>query len=161
MRTHATGAGIAVLAIMASGWLLGLAAQHAVITATTYADVSPQLLLLGMALCTLGGVAARLLAPASRRIRDGMLAGVGTLLAILAGYATLIALHADLFAAHEGGGGETWFSLLLEAWFWIGVPLVASAGLGALGWLASDRLAGRGTGGTSAADGPAARSTPA
>ena len=45
-----------------------------------------------------------------------------------------------------GSSGETWFSLLLESWFWIGVPLVVSAGLGAAGWLIADRLAGRGTG---------------
>jgi hypothetical protein len=40
------------------------------------------------------------------------------------------------------GEGETWFSFLLEAWFWIGVPLAIGAGSGALGWLATDRLMG-------------------
>ena len=50
MRTTTTGAGVAVLAVLAAGWLLGLAAQRAIIVTTTYGDISPQLMLLGLAM---------------------------------------------------------------------------------------------------------------
>jgi hypothetical protein len=40
-------------------------------------------------------------------------------------------------------GGETWLSLLLEAPYWIGVPLLVVGGFGALGWLAARGIAPR------------------
>lgn len=148
MRTNTTGVGVAVLGVMVVGWLLGLAAHRSTIEATTYADISPQLLLLAMALCALGGAAIRLLAPRRQRIRTGAFAGVATAVTILAGYLGLVAFYWDrYFAAHQGESGETWCSFLLESWFWIGIPLVGSAALGAAGWLVADRLAGRGASG--------------
>jgi hypothetical protein len=157
MRTNTFGAGIAALAFLAVGWLLGLVAQRATIEATTYGDITPPLMLLGLGLCALAGLATRLLMLGAPRIRTGALAGVGMALITLAGYGALIVAYWDrYFAAHSNEDGETWLSLMLEAWFWIGVPLAVSAGLGALGWLAGDRLAGHGAGGRSTTGRPAA-----
>ncbi len=50
---------------------------------------------------------------------------------IVAGYFALVALTPN---PAWGDGGETWFSLLIEAPFWIGVPALTSGGLGAFGW---------------------------
>ena len=50
MRTNTFGAGIAALAFLAVGWLLGLVAQRATIEATTYGDITPPLMLLGLGL---------------------------------------------------------------------------------------------------------------
>jgi hypothetical protein len=50
--------------------------------------------------------------------------------------------YADRF--DTDAGGETWFSLLLESWFWIGVPLIVSAMLGTLGWLVAAAYLRRG-----------------
>jgi hypothetical protein len=54
------------------------------------------------------------------------------------GYLLLVLAYADRFVGQDGG--ETWFSLLLESWFWIGLPLLASAVLGAGGWLGAAAL---------------------
>lgn len=56
---------------------------------------------------------------------------------MLVGYVVLIALHFDRPAEESG---ETWFSLVLESWFWVGVPLLVSSGLGAAGWWLADRV---------------------
>ena len=60
------------------------------------------------------------------------------MVAIFLGELALMFLNRDRTA---GGGGETWFSFLLEAWFWIGVPLAISSALGAVGWYAADHVA--------------------
>lgn len=36
-------------------------------------------------------------------------------------------------------------SLLLKAWYWVGVPVVASATLGAVGWLVAGLFDGDGS----------------
>jgi hypothetical protein len=74
-------------------------------------------------------------------VRAGALAGVGVLATIIAGYLALVLAYID--APFDESGGETWFSFLLEAWFWIGIPLVVSAALGAIGWLGADVVARR------------------
>ncbi len=45
--------------------------------------------------------------------------------------------------AHMSESGETWFSLLLESWFWIGLPTLVSAALGATGWTMARQLGGQ------------------
>ena len=94
-----------------------------------------------MALCALAGITMRVVDPALRKVRAGALAGVGLLATIIAGYFALVLAYIE--RPFDESGGETWFSFLLEAWFWIGVPLVVSAALGAIGWLAADLVARR------------------
>jgi len=141
--TRAPAPRLIVPALLVAGWLAGLLGQRQIALDTGYLDVSPPLLLLGCLLFVLAGMSARMLLP-SRRRRTGALAGVGLLATILAGYAALIALYIERPALEEGG--ETWFSLLLESWFWLGVPVLVSAGLGAMGWWLAD-AAGRRSGG--------------
>jgi hypothetical protein len=140
MRIDSTAfaARILLLVLLVGGWLVGLVAQRAVVEATGYLDVSPALLLLGMGLCALGGALVRAMVVSRRRIRDGVLGGIATMATILAGYVVLTIAYWDRF--DSGEGGETWWSLLLESWFWVGVPLVVSGILGAVGWIVIDRL---------------------
>ena len=75
--------GVVALVCLAAGWLAGLIGQRAVVEATGYLDIGPALLLLGIALCTLGGAAARLLAGrAARTWRRGALGGTLVMVAI-------------------------------------------------------------------------------
>jgi hypothetical protein len=138
MRQHVFAVRLILVGGLAFGWLVGLLAQRSIVEGTGYLDVSPALLVLGMALCALAGAAARTGAPALRRARIGALAGIGMIGSIVAGYVVLAVAYAHGFSPESSG--ETWWTLLLEAWFWIGVPLAASAVLGSLGWLAADRL---------------------
>jgi hypothetical protein len=124
--------------VLAAGWLVGLVGQRQIAVDTGYLDVSPPLLLLGLLLFLFAGMSARVLLPNVRRRAAGALAGVAVLAAILVGYGALILLYIDPSRFSEGG--ETWFSLLLESWFWIGVPLLLSSGLGAVGWWLADRV---------------------
>jgi hypothetical protein len=126
---------VVLLGVLAAGWVAGLLGQRAIVEETDYLDISPPLLLLGTGLCILAGAAARLISRRSRGLRTGALAGVAMMVAMVAGYVGLALAYADRFDPEAGG--ETWFSLLLESWFWIGVPLIVSAMLGALGWLAA------------------------
>jgi hypothetical protein len=124
---------IVLLGGLAATWAIALVVQRAGVEQTGYLDVPPWLLLFGIAQCAAAGAAAWFLAPGHRRPRVGAVAGVAMLGAIIAGYALLVVAYADRF--NPEAGGETWFSLLLEAWFWIGVPIVVSAALGMGGWL--------------------------
>lgn len=132
---------ILVVGLLVVGWLLGLVLQRQVVLDTGYLDVSPFLMVLGMALCALAGVTMRVVDPAVRKVRAGALAGVGLLATIIAGYFALVLAY--IKQPFDESGGETWFSFLLEAWFWIGVPLVVSSALGAIGWLVADLVARR------------------
>jgi hypothetical protein len=132
--TQASAAKVVVPALLAAGWLAGLLGQRQVGVETGYLDVSPPLLLLGCGLFVLAGMATRILLPSVRRRVAGAAAGVAVLVAIVAGYAIL----AVLYVHHEDTSGETWFSLLLESWFWVGVPLLVSSALGAAGWWLAD-----------------------
>lgn len=129
-----------VLGALAAGWLVGLVGQRAIVEATNYLDVSPPLILLALALCLGAGGAVRLVAP-DRRPRVGAFGGIAMAGSILVGYVGLAIAYRDRF--EPGAGGETWFSLLLESWFWVGIPLVVSAGLGLLGWWLADLAARR------------------
>ena len=138
-RAHATR--LALLGLLAVGWLLGLAIQWAIAVRTGYLDIFPPQMLLGVLLCLGAGAAERVFERVRRTARRGALAGVAMLVSILAGYLVLAALYVDPGRAAESG--ETPISLLLEAPFWIGIPLVTSAASGLLGWHAADRLVGR------------------
>jgi hypothetical protein len=140
-NTRARELKLLLVGLLVGGWLLGLMLQRQVALDTGYLDVSPFLMVLGMALCALAGVVMRIVDPAVRKVRAGALAGVGVLATILAGYFALVLAYID--TPFDESGGETWFSFLLEAWFWIGIPLVVSAALGAIGWLGADLLGQR------------------
>ncbi len=129
-----------LVVLLACGWMLGLAAQVAVRLGTGFMDVAPPQMLLGLLLCGGSGALVRL-GDRPHGPRRGALAGLAMLVSIMLGYAALTALLWN--PAWSGSDGETTQSLLLEAPFWIGVPLVVGAAGGALGWYAADRLAGR------------------
>ena len=126
--------------VLAAGWLVGLLGQRQVAVDTGYLDVSPPLMLLGLLLFLFAGMSARVLLPHVRRRAAGALAGVAVLAAVLTGYLVLAVVYLD--PSRLTDGGETWCSLLLESWFWLGIPLLVSAGLGAVGWWLAD-AAGR------------------
>ena len=139
MRQHIVAIRIILVAGLAFGWLIGLLAQRSVVEQTNYLDISPSLMVLGLVLCALAGAAARIGAPGLHQLRIGALAGIGMVVSIVLGYAALAIAYADRFAQNPSDG-ETWWSLLLESWFWVGVPLVVSATLGTVGWVIADRL---------------------
>jgi len=138
MRSDLLGRGsrFLLLALLAAGWFVGLVSQRATVEATGYMDITPERMLLGSGLCVLAGVAAHVLAPGHRRVRFGALAGVGMMVAMVAGYWVLAFAYWDRIPA--GDSGETWYTVLLESWFWVGVPLLLSATLGAIGWLIAE-----------------------
>jgi hypothetical protein len=133
---------LALLGLLAVGWLLGLAIQWAIAVRTGYLDIFPPQMLLGVVLCLGAGAAERVLDPVRRNAKWGALAGIAMIVTIVVGYLVLVALLSEPSGAGEGG--ETWYTLLLEAPFWIGVPLVTGAACGALGWRVADRRTGSG-----------------
>jgi drug/metabolite transporter (DMT)-like permease len=127
-----------LLVLLCAGWLLGLGAQVWTRQQTGYMDVVPPQILLGVLLCLGAGAAARIADRTRRTWRRGSLAGMAMLGSIIGGYLLLtVVMWNPVWSEEEG---ETWFSFLLEAWFWVGVPLAVGAGFGALGWVAVDRL---------------------
>ena len=140
-RGDAHAGRIVLVGLLCAGWLLGLLTQWASMAQTGYADVYPPQMVLGILLFVGAGAAERVFERVRRTARRGALAGVAMLVSILAGYLVLVALYLDPGRAAESG--ETPISLLLEAPFWIGVPLVTSAASGLLGWHAADRVVGR------------------
>ncbi|HEX9092789.1 MAG TPA: hypothetical protein VF902_02285 [Coriobacteriia bacterium] len=139
MRSDSTAlaARIILITLIVAGWLVGLVGQRATVEETNYLDISPPLMLLGIGLCALAGALVRVVVT-RRRVRDGAVGGIAMMAAIVAGYLALMIAYWDRF--DTSGSGETWWTLLLESWFWVGVPLVVSAILGAFGWLAADAL---------------------
>lgn len=121
--------------VLIAGWLLGLVVQLAIALATGYTDVFPPQLLLSMALCFGAGFRARRLDPTIGG-RRGALAGAKMMGTIVAAYFTLAFL---VLGPDTDTGGETWFTLLMEAPFWIGIPLGTSSLAGYLGWRAAGR----------------------
>jgi hypothetical protein len=137
MRTVSVRTRLLVIGGLAAGWMVGLLAQRSIVEATGFFDISPGLLVFGCMLCFLAGGAAHILVPAQLRIRTGVVAGIAMAGSIIGGY-LLLAFAYDGFAGEQSG--ETWWTLLLEAWFWIGVPVVVSGTLGAAGFLAVQAL---------------------
>ena len=129
-----------LLGLLVAGWLLGLAGQVVTRQATGYMDVFPPQILLGVLLCVGAGAAARVLDPVRRTWKRGALAGIAMIASILVGY---FILTAGLWNSEWSGqeSGETWFTLLIEAPFWIGLPTLTGGGFGALGWYLADRRA--------------------
>lgn len=122
--------------LLIAGWVLGFVIQLAVALATGYTDVFPPQLLLGMALCFGAGYRARTLDPTIRG-RRGALAGAKMMGTIVVAYFTLALI---VLGPDADTGGETWFSLLVEAPFWVGVPLGSSSLAGYLGWRFARRM---------------------
>jgi hypothetical protein len=131
---------IALLGLLGAGWLLGLASQVMARVQTGYMDVWPPQILLGVLLCFGAGAAERIVDPVRRGMRRGAIAGMAIIAAIIVGYVLLTVLMWN--PIWSGQDGETWWSLLIEAPFWIGVPAAIGAGFGALGWYVADRIAG-------------------
>jgi hypothetical protein len=127
-----------LIALLVAGWLLGLAVQVAIRLATGYMDVFVGQMLLCLLLCFGAGAAAGLGAKEGWTTRRGALAGIGMIGSILAGYVALTAVTWNPLWS-ERGNGETWLSFLIEAPFWIGLPLLTGAAMGALGWIAIAR----------------------
>jgi drug/metabolite transporter (DMT)-like permease len=127
-----------LLALLGAGWLVGLGSQVSTRQQTGYMDVFPPQILLAVLLCLVAGAAARIADRTRRSWRRGSLAGMAMLGSIIGGYLLLtVVMWNPVWSEEEG---ETWFSFLLEAWFWVGVPLAVGAGFGAVGWVAVDRL---------------------
>lgn len=124
--------------LLIAGWLLGLVAQLSIAMATGYGDLFPPQILLGVALCFGAGYRARRINPQIRG-RRGALAGAKMMGSIVLAYFILAFVT---MGPDPDTGGETWLSLLLEAPFWIGLPLGSSSLAGYLGY----RAAGRHTG---------------
>jgi hypothetical protein len=142
MRTLRFGRGALVLiGLLAAGWLVGLVSQVMTRVNTGYMDVWPPQILLGILLIFGAGAVARMVDPVRRTWRRGSLAGIGMIAVIVAGYALLTVLLWNPMWS-EADNGETWFSMLIEAPFWIGVPLLTGAVFGALGWRVADRVSG-------------------
>lgn len=133
-----TRIGAFTLGVLVLAWLTGGIVHARSMIATGWGDISPSLAYLGLGLVLWAGVTAWALVPGHGRKRTGAYAGMLTFAVTVAGQFLLVLLFMD--PANLGSGDETWFSFLLESWFWIGVPLVVSATLGALGWLAADGL---------------------
>jgi hypothetical protein len=129
---------LSLVVLLLAGWITGLVVQVGTRVTTGYMDVLPPQLALGVLLCLGAGAAARMLEPERRTARRGAIGGLAMLGSIVAGYTilTILAWNPDWGA---GDGGETWFSLLIELPFWVGLPLLVGACFGALGWVAADR----------------------
>lgn len=127
------------LGLLTAGWALGGAIHLASVLATTWGDIGPELLLAGVILAFGAGMAVRLGWPA-RTQRWGAIGGLLMGAAIMAGTIVI-----DVFLVmpyHAGDSGETPFSLLIEAPFWIGIPSAVAAGMGWLGWQLARRVFG-------------------
>ncbi len=140
------------IGILAAGWLVGGLTQLDSDLRSGYTGVSIELIMFGGVLCAWSGVVARVVGRVPRRVRAGAVAGVATIVAIVASKEVMELLIADRLV--HAGTGETWFSFLLEAWFWIGVPLVSSAACGAFGWLLADTLLRGGSSGATTSSTP-------
>jgi hypothetical protein len=134
---------VALVVLLAVGWLAGGLVQWILAANTGYGDIVPPLMLLGLLLCAGAGALLRLI-DAGGTLRAGVLAGIAMAATLVAAYALLmfLALGPDRFVQ---GDGETWWSLLIELPFWLGIPTLISAAVGGLGWLTADRLGGHGT----------------
>jgi hypothetical protein len=127
-----------LVGLLAIGWLIGFAIHGSMAAATGWGDVSEPLMLLGIVLCLAAGAIAWAVAPAHRRARYGVLAGILMWVSFIIGNMIVAAIW--VWPLHAGESGETWFSLLLESWFWIGLPTLVSGALGATGWLMARQL---------------------
>lgn len=121
--------------VLAIGWTAGLLAQLWVGLASGYADIFPPQMLLGLALCFGAGLRAHAVNPLGTW-RTGARAGATMMLLLVVSY---FALTAIILPPSPDPSGETWWTLLLEAPFWIGIPFGSAALLGAIGWRIGSR----------------------
>lgn len=131
-----------LFASLVAGWLVGFAIHGSAAAESGWGDVPWPALWLGVGLCAWAGVVAWISSPGHRRRRFGALAGLAMFGSFLAGNILVAVLWVHP-PVGESSGGETWFSLLLESWFWLGLPVLVSLALGAMGWTVTDVL-GRG-----------------
>jgi hypothetical protein len=132
---------VGVVTTLAAGWLVGFGVHGGMAAATGWGDVPLILVAWGALLCAVAGAGEWVAAPAHRRPRFGALAGLAMFVSYVVGNVLIVLLWVD--PVHLSEGGETWFTFLLESWFWVGLPVLVSLGLGMTGWLAVDRV-GRG-----------------
>jgi hypothetical protein len=128
---------ILLVGSVAALWVAAFLYHREVVLATGYLDIDPWLMAAGLLQCFVAGAAARALMPDRTALRNGAVAGMLPVVAAIAGQLLLVALYHDGMPLDPGG--ETWFSFLLEAWFWLGVPFGTGAALGAAGWWAWGR----------------------
>jgi uncharacterized membrane protein HdeD (DUF308 family) len=148
MRIRGLGRGsVLLLGLLGAGWLAGGVAQTITRLQTGYMDVWPPQLLWGVLLIFGSGAAARVIDPVRRSWRRGSLAGMAMIGSLVVGYTilTVVLWNPEWPERAAEQDGETWFSLLIEAPFWIGVPLLAGALFGGLGWRVADRRMGPAT----------------
>jgi ABC-type uncharacterized transport system permease subunit len=141
MRTTAlTPRRLALVGLLVAGWLVGLAIHGSAAAASGWGDIPTPAMLLGVLLCLAAGAVAWAVAPAHRRVRYGVLGGILMWVSFALGNLLVAAVWVD--PAHMAESGETWFSLLVESWFWVGLPTALSGLLGAAGWQVAE-LVGR------------------
>jgi hypothetical protein len=116
--------------ILAVGWFLGFIVQLVIGLTTGYADIFPPQMLLGLALCLGAGIRERRTRP-MQTWRSGARAGATMMLFLIGPYLILTAL---ILTPSSDMGGETWWTLLLEAPLWIGITFGSGALLGVIGW---------------------------
>ncbi len=135
-RLSGAAPGIVMLAALCVAWLATYLDYDAHVKSTGYTDLLPEVIAAGIAMAAWAGATAWFVAPRGGRPRRGALAGGAMFGTYVAGQLLLAITNASALA-HGGalGGGETWFSFLLESWFWIGIPLVGCGLLGLAGWL--------------------------
>ncbi len=131
---------VGLLGSLAGGWLVGFGVHGSAAAASGWGNVPGEAMLLGIVLCAWSGVVAYLVAPAHRRRLYGALAGLLMVASFVAGN-VLVAMLWVLPQRQGLGEGETWFSLLIELPFWLGLPIVGSLALGAVGWSAAELVA--------------------
>lgn len=129
-----------LVGLLAIGWLIGFGIHGSMAAASGWGDVSPLLVAWGAVLCAVAGAVVWAVLPAHRCRLAGALAGFAMFVSFVVGNLLVVALWVD--PAHLTGGGETWFSFLLESWFWIGLPTIVSGLLGIAGWMLARRMAG-------------------
>ena len=130
---------IVLIGVLAGTWAWSWLVYNASVARTGYENIPDEVLLAGTAMCIYAGGISWVVAAGHRRPRSGAMAGIVMLASYVAGSILITFTNASTMS-HEPTG-ETPFSLLLELWFWIGVPLVGSALLGALGWSMVSALA--------------------
>ncbi len=129
------------LGLLAIAWLVVALDYRLTAVRTNHMNLPLEVAIAGLLMTIGAGAAAWHVAPDHRRPRTGAIAGAAMLALYVVGYLLIAWGIRDPQGAVGGAnganganGGETWFSLLIEAWFWIGIPLLVCGALGVFGW---------------------------